>query len=185
MRVDPPAVERRPPPVGARARGSRRARACAAAGRRPRRPMPERRRDEPVAGHRRARRRRPRRPTAASRSTYAERLPRPPDRARPGSAARSFASPMPNSTLTLLGAENVRSKPGTQQPRGRSGSPVAGCSPASTRWNSAPLTCPAEPELRAADRPTPRRLRAAEVVVLDALSSARSRALTGACAWSR
>ena len=83
---------------------------------------------------------------------------------------------MPNSTLTLFGAENVRSKPGTRAVSTRpSGSPVAGCSPASTRSQLARRRPSPRSPSAAAPAPTqsPVGLGPAEVVVLDARAHGR------------
>ena len=132
-----------------RASGWRRGHGCAAAGRRPARcdaGTPPRRT--------RCRRSRARRPARA-----ASPPPRAPcSRARRATAwswasrsvARSSSSPMPKRTLTLFGAEKVRSKPGTRALRTRpSGSPVAGCSPLSTRSSSRAPTVPRRPSAAA------------------------------------
>ncbi len=85
--------------------------------------------------------------------------------------ARSSSSPSPKSTLTLFGAENVRSKPATRARLDdvRSSEPSRGSSPSSTRRSASAPTSPPSPSSRAADADPPTaRLARPDVVVLDA-----------------
>ena len=121
VRVDQPAVERRPAPVVRLGPGLRRATCVWSCGSpAAARPMQERRGDEPVAAAIE------RAPPGAARGRTRSTL----EVARtPATTACSWASsdrstcvagsPMPNRTLTLFGAENVTSKPATV-PRVRS-----------------------------------------------------------------
>ncbi len=150
VRVQPPAVERRPAPVhsAAEVRDQDVRVQLRIAG--PRRPMPERRRHQPgrlldLAPPW------PRRTAAADRSRYpsASRAARSCARR---TAARSSRSPIPKSTLTLFGAENVRSNPATRTrlDDARNGVPSCGSQAGEDAPQRITVDRAREPERRAA-----------------------------------
>ena len=112
VRVQPPAIQRRPAPVRAAAEVRDQDVGVQLRIPGPRGAMPKRRRHQP-AGPARPQPRHGRGGPPPPNARDSRRLRERRGRARRGPRARSSRSPIPNRTLTLFGAENVRSKPAT------------------------------------------------------------------------